>query len=361
MLEPSHVWQSLPIGDCPYNELALIFSAPDSLDVAITERNDALHATKSPHHSSAASPRAAEPPRRVMFLSVGHSPRNDIIDDMLANLDIPIDAMEIGALDGLSAIEIDGLRVRPGEQSIVTRLANGDSIVISKQRIADRLASIAATFRPNQFDLIVILSTGLFRDFESTCPMVNAQRVLESAVISLADHGSSVGLIQPLQRQIGELNIPALAPYKISASHASDGDRNLLASALIDLSDAEIIVLNSVSFTEADRQMVAKASGKPVVLARRIVASAIRLLLYGTHPVALPGVPPEFAEKLARLTPRERQVLSLVAEGLSNKAMARQFGISPKTVEIHRSNVMSKMEATSTNALIRMVVAAGHP
>jgi DNA-binding NarL/FixJ family response regulator len=62
-----------------------------------------------------------------------------------------------------------------------------------------------------------------------------------------------------------------------------------------------------------------------------------------------------------RLTPRERQVLSLVAEGLSNKAIARQLGISPKTVEIHRSNVMSKMEVTSSGALIRMVVSAGHP
>ncbi|UIY31246.1 LuxR C-terminal-related transcriptional regulator [Neorhizobium galegae] len=66
-------------------------------------------------------------------------------------------------------------------------------------------------------------------------------------------------------------------------------------------------------------------------------------------------------KKLLRLTPRERQVLSLVAEGLSNKAIARQLGISPKTVEIHRSNVMSKMEVTSSNALIRMVISAGHP
>ncbi|MNI28893.1 Transcriptional regulatory protein FixJ [compost metagenome] len=223
------------------------------------------------------------------------------------------------------------------------------------------MAKIAAAFQPNEFDLVVILSTGLFRDFESTCPTVNAQRAMESTVISLAAHGSAVGLIQPLEQQIDELDIPALSPYKITASYAADGDKRLLAGALLDLADAEIIVLNSVSFTEADRQTVAKASGKPVVLARRIVVSAIRLLLHGTHPVALPGVPAEFSEKLQRLTPRERQVLSLVAEGLSNKAIARQLGISPKTVEIHRSNVMAKMEVTSSNALIRMVVAAGHP
>ena len=69
----------------------------------------------------------------------------------------------------------------------------------------------------------------------------------------------------------------------------------------------------------------------------------------------------EFAERVNRLTPRERQVMSLAAEGLSNKAIARQLGISPKTVEIHRSHVMAKMEVTSSAALIRLVVQAGHP
>lgn len=296
-----------------------------------------------------------------MFLSVGQSPRADIIDQMLESLDMPIEATEIGALDGLTAAEIADLKVRPGELSIITRLADGGDIVVSKPRIAERMARIAAGFRPNQFDLVVILSTGLFRDFESTCPTVNAQRAMESTVISLAAHGSRVGLIQPLAQQVEELDIPALSSYHISASYAVDGDKGLIANALMDLADCEIIVLNSVAFSEADRQMVAKASGKPVILARRIIASAIRLLLLGTHPVTAPGVAPEFTEKLDRLTPRERQVLSLVAEGLSNKAIARQLGISPKTVEIHRSHVMSKMEVSSSNALIRMVIAAGHP
>lgn len=300
-------------------------------------------------------------PKRVMFVSVGQTPRADLIEEMLANLDIPIEALEMGALDGLSAREIDALRIRPGETSIITKLANNREIVISKNRIGERMAKLVAAFRPNEFDLVVILSTGLFRDFESTCPTVNAQRALESAVISLAAQGSSVGLIQPLEQQINELDIPALQPYRITASYALDGDRQSLARALFDLADCEIIVLNSVSFSEADREMAAKVTGKPVVLARRIISSAIRLLLFRPQQISLPGMSGEFAERVNRLTARERQVMSLVAEGLSNKAIARQLGISPKTVEIHRSHVMSKMEVTSSAALIRMVVQAGHP
>lgn len=300
-------------------------------------------------------------PKKVMFVSVGQTPRADLIGEMLANLDMPIEAIELGALDGLLPWEIDDLRVRQGETSIVTRLADNSEIVVSKPRIGERMAQLVAGFKPNEFDLVVILSTGLFRDFESTCPTVNAQRALESAVISLAAQGSSVGLIQPLEQQIDELEIPALDPYRITASYAVDGDRASLARALFDLAECEIIVLNSVSFSESDREMAAKVTGKPVVLARRIISSAIRLLLYRPQPISLPGMSGEFAERVNRLTPRERQVMSLAAEGLSNKAIARQLGISPKTVEIHRSHVMAKMEVTSSAALIRLVVQAGHP
>jgi len=54
-----------------------------------------------------------------------------------------------------------------------------------------------------------------------------------------------------------------------------------------------------------------------------------------------------------RLTPREQQVMDLVVAGLSNKAIADKLDVSVKTVEVHRSRVMRKMEATSLAALVR--------
>lgn len=56
------------------------------------------------------------------------------------------------------------------------------------------------------------------------------------------------------------------------------------------------------------------------------------------------------------LTPREYQVMVLVAQGLSNKAAAVELGISVRTVEIHRARVMEKMAADSLSALVRMVL-----
>jgi len=54
-------------------------------------------------------------------------------------------------------------------------------------------------------------------------------------------------------------------------------------------------------------------------------------------------------------TPRERDVMLLLADGLPNKGVAEALGISPRTVEIHRAHVMEKMAAESLPALVRMV------
>jgi RNA polymerase sigma factor (sigma-70 family) len=54
------------------------------------------------------------------------------------------------------------------------------------------------------------------------------------------------------------------------------------------------------------------------------------------------------------LTPREREVMDLVVEGMSNKAVANTLGLSAKTVEVHRAKVMEKMNARSVSDLVRM-------
>ncbi|MGQ9648936.1 MAG: response regulator transcription factor [Phycisphaerae bacterium] len=63
------------------------------------------------------------------------------------------------------------------------------------------------------------------------------------------------------------------------------------------------------------------------------------------------------AARVALLTPREREVMDLVASGMSNKGIAAQLQLSAKTVETHRARVMEKMEAGSLAELVRMVLA----
>jgi two-component system response regulator FixJ len=64
-------------------------------------------------------------------------------------------------------------------------------------------------------------------------------------------------------------------------------------------------------------------------------------------------------DKLAALSNRERQVLEGLVAGKANKVIAFDLGISPRTVEIYRANLMTKMAANSLSDLVRMAMMAG--
>ena len=66
----------------------------------------------------------------------------------------------------------------------------------------------------------------------------------------------------------------------------------------------------------------------------------------------------EATVRLQALTPRERDVLDGLAKGLPNKTIAYDLGISPRTVEIHRANLMTKLEVRSLSEALRIAFAA---
>lgn len=61
-------------------------------------------------------------------------------------------------------------------------------------------------------------------------------------------------------------------------------------------------------------------------------------------------------ERIASLTPRERQVMDMLLEGKANKVMAIDLGVSQRTIELHRANLMHKMQARSLAQLVRMAL-----
>ena len=67
----------------------------------------------------------------------------------------------------------------------------------------------------------------------------------------------------------------------------------------------------------------------------------------------------DIVARVATLSPRERQVMDGLIAGLSNKLIARDYDISPRTIEVYRANVMTKMQANSLSELVRLAMRAG--
>lgn len=73
--------------------------------------------------------------------------------------------------------------------------------------------------------------------------------------------------------------------------------------------------------------------------------------------IARPGERP--ASAVSALTQREREVLKLIADGLSSKEIAQQLGVSLKTIESHRANLMDKLDIHKVSGLVRFAIRAG--
>jgi DNA-binding NarL/FixJ family response regulator len=114
---------------------------------------------------------------------------------------------------------------------------------------------------------------------------------------------------------------------------------------------AEIIDAGACGYilkTDADRELVRAIQA--VEKGSSYFTSAAANTLLGPHSKPSP------ASLKRRLTPREREIVQLLAEGKSSKEAASALGVSVKTADTHRANVMRKLELHSVAALVRYAI-----
>ena len=97
---------------------------------------------------------------------------------------------------------------------------------------------------------------------------------------------------------------------------------------------------------------------KPFDKASLLRALTAGFAIFDRHDAAAASAQ-EAATRIAALTPREQDVLRGLADGLPNKTIAFDLGISPRTVEVHRANLMTKLGVHSLSEALRLAFAAG--
>ena len=93
---------------------------------------------------------------------------------------------------------------------------------------------------------------------------------------------------------------------------------------------------------------------------REALLSAIaRALEVGSRAAAASGDAREIHERIALLTPREREVFDLVVAGKQSKVIAHELGASTRTIEVHRGRMMNKLQVQCLQDLVRLAISAG--
>ena len=121
-----------------------------------------------------------------------------------------------------------------------------------------------------------------------------------------------------------------------------------------------IIITGHGDITMAVRAMKAGAADfieKP--FNEQVLIDAVHRALAQQQPAAAPpsASRAELEARVVTLTPRERDVFLLIAEGRPNKVVATRLGLSTRTVEVHRAKVMEKLQARSLADVVRTAIA----
>jgi len=167
----------------------------------------------------------------------------------------------------------------------------------------------------------------------------------------------------------------SLRPLRKTADCGSSGARVLEATRqILDFAPATRVLILSVHESEQVVREVLAAGAQGYLLksdAGRELVAAVRALLenkpYFTSRVAqmvLQGflsapMPQSDGKEPSRLSPREREIVQLLAEGKTTKQVAAVLGISTKTAETHRANVMRRLDFRSVVELVRYAIRNG--
>jgi DNA-binding NarL/FixJ family response regulator len=184
----------------------------------------------------------------------------------------------------------------------------------------------------------------------------------EPDVEVVGEAGDGPGALSQVERTspdvlLADLSIPALSGVEIIARARALNPR------------MRVLVLSMHTAAEYVRPAlragangyVVKGSGlEDLVKALRLVAAGERFLDPRVEAVARVDEPASATrDDLERLTSREREVLQLVAEGQTNRQIAERLGLSPKTVDAHRTNLMRKLDLHDAQALTRFALRRG--
>ena len=222
---------------------------------------------------------------RIGMSTIGQSPRDDLVPDMERAFSSPVEVVQRGALDGLTAHEIAGLGPDSGEVGLVARLRDGSSVLLSHAKILPRMQTALDELIEAGCEFVVILCGADWSALKSPRLVVNPGSLFPAIVSGLA-RGRRLGIIKPSAGQVEqerdryakmgiEATVTTASPY-VGAARIDAARR---AACSLREAQVDLVWMTCVGMDEPMRAVVAETTGRPVILARSLLARVIDTLL----------------------------------------------------------------------------------
>jgi protein AroM len=216
----------------------------------------------------------------VGLVTIGQSPRVDVVPDMAAILGRGVTVRERGALDGLDPAEITSLAPRPGDDILVTRLADGTPAFVAKRHIVSRVQAAIADLERTGVTMTALLCTGAFPALEASRLLVLPHQVLLGVLRALRWPGR-LGIVTPSVEHVVQTEsrwradgfdpvVVPLSPYEEQRPAALEHAAQAFRAARTGL-----VAMDCMGFRRATRDELQRLTGTPVLLANLLVARVV--------------------------------------------------------------------------------------
>ena len=132
----------------------------------------------------------------VGLVTIGQSPREDVVPEMAAVIGPAADVREAGALDGLTRAQIDALQPTGDDEILVTRLQDGTAVFVGKQKIVTLVEGRIAELERGGATITALLCTGAFPPLTASRPLIQPQPLLVGALRAMRWPGR-LGVVTP--------------------------------------------------------------------------------------------------------------------------------------------------------------------
>lgn len=220
---------------------------------------------------------------RLGIVTIGQAPRDDIVPAMAKIIGPDVEITEKGALDDLNDNQIKDLSLGDMRYRLVSKLRDGSQIMMSKPDVIPLVQKKITELNEEGVELILVLCTGEFPEFESSCPILEAQKIVEQSISMFIGKNTTIGIVTPHKDQLEGIQKrivdPAGKTVGIAFSPYQDPDRIGDAAANLRQMSPDIVLMHCMGYQASHGKALKKHIGRPVLVSNTVVAHMVAAVL----------------------------------------------------------------------------------